>query len=245
LFGYVKGAFTGANSNRQGLFESANGGTIFLDEIGEMTLAMQVKLLRVLQEMKVRPVGGSTEIDIDARVIAATNRDLHRMVEEKTFREDLFYRISVIPIEVPPLRDRKEDIPLLANHFLKHFAPSVGRDISRINRESLQKMCEYEWPGNVRQLENAMERSVALETTDELHVEVPERAKAMAAAAAAGGASREVTAEGVDFELYIADIEKQLITSALKHAGGVQTKAADLLNVSYRSFRHLLKKYNI
>jgi two-component system response regulator PilR (NtrC family) len=246
LFGYVKGAFTGANSNRQGLFESANGGTIFLDEIGEMSLTMQVKLLRVLQEMKVRPVGGSSEIDIDVRVIAATNRDLNRMVEEKTFREDLYYRISVIPIEVPPLRDRKEDIPLLANHFLKRFAPAVGRDISRIHRDSLQKMCEYEWPGNVRQLENAMERAVALETTTELQVELPERAKAMAAAAAAsGGVSREVTAEGVDFEFYIADIEKQLINSALKQAGGVQTKAADLLNVSYRSFRHLLKKYNI
>jgi len=246
LFGYVKGAFTGANSNRQGLFESANGGTIFLDEIGEMSLTMQVKLLRVLQEMKVRPVGGSSEIDIDVRVIAATNRDLHRMVEEKTFREDLYYRISVIPVEVPPLRERKEDIPLLANHFLKRFAPAVGRDISRIERESLQRMWEYEWPGNVRQLENAMERAVALETSTELHVEPPERAKAMAAAAAAsGGTGKEVTANGVDFEVYIADIEKQLINSALKQAGGVQTKAADLLNVSYRSFRHLLKKYNI
>ena len=246
LFGYVKGAFTGANSNRVGLFEAATGGTIFLDEIGEMSVAMQVKLLRVLQEMKVRPVGGSEEIAIDVRVIAATNRDLQKMVEEKAFREDLFYRISVIPIEVPPLRHRRDDIPLLANHFLKKFAPIVGREISRIERGSLERMIGYDWPGNVRQLENAMERAVALETTNELHVELPERQKAMAAAATNGASSvREVPADGVDFEGYIADIERSLIQSALKQANGVQTRAADLLKVSYRSFRHLVKKYDI
>jgi two-component system response regulator PilR (NtrC family) len=246
LFGYVKGAFTGANSNREGLFEAATGGTIFLDEIGEMSVAMQVKLLRVLQEMKVRPVGGAEEISIDVRVIAATNRDLQKMVEEKAFREDLFYRISVIPIEVPPLRHRRDDIPLLANHFLKKFAPMVAREISRIERASLERMCAYEWPGNVRQLENAMERAVALETSSELHVELPERQKAMAAAATNGATTvREVPSDGVDFEGYIADIEKSLIQSALKQANGVQTRAADLLKVSYRSFRHLVKKYDI
>lgn len=246
LFGYVKGAFTGAISNRAGLFEAATGGTIFLDEIGEMSVAMQVKLLRVLQEMKVRPVGGAEEVTIDVRVIAATNRDLQKMVEEKSFREDLFYRISVIPIEVPPLRHRRDDIPLLANHFLKKFAPIVGREISRIERSSLERMIGYEWPGNVRQLENSMERAVALETTNELHVELPERQKAMAAAATNGASTvREVPADGVDFEGYIADIEKSLIQSALKQANGVQTRAADLLKVSYRSFRHLVKKYDI
>jgi two-component system, NtrC family, response regulator PilR len=246
LFGYVKGAFTGANSNRVGLFEAATGGTIFLDEIGEMSVAMQVKLLRVLQEMKVRPVGGAEEIAIDVRVIAATNRDLQKMVEEKAFREDLFYRISVIPIEVPPLRHRRDDIPLLANHFLKKFAPIVGREISRIDRGSLERMINYDWPGNVRQLENAMERAVALETTSELHVDLPERQKAMAAAATNGASTvREVPADGVDFEGYIADIERSLIQSALKQANGVQTRAADLLKVSYRSFRHLVKKYDI
>lgn len=246
LFGYVKGAFTGAISNRAGLFEAATGGTIFLDEIGEMSVAMQVKLLRVLQEMKVRPVGGAEEVTIDVRVIAATNRDLQKMVEEKSFREDLFYRISVIPIEVPPLRHRRDDIPLLANHFLKKFAPIVGREISRIARSSLERMIGYEWPGNVRQLENSMERAVALETTNELHVELPERQKAMAAAATNGASTvREVPADGVDFEGYIADIEKSLIQSALKQANGVQTRAADLLKVSYRSFRHLVKKYDI
>jgi two-component system response regulator PilR (NtrC family) len=246
LFGYVKGAFTGANSNREGLFEAATGGTIFLDEIGEMSVAMQVKLLRVLQELKVRPVGGAEEIPIDVRVIAATNRDLQKMVEEKAFREDLFYRISVIPIEVPPLRNRRDDIPLLANHFLKKFAPMVGREIARIERTSLERMLAYDWPGNVRQLENAMERAVALETTNELHVELPERQKAMAAAATNGASTvREVPADGVDFEGYIADIERSLIESALKQANGVQTRAADLLKVSYRSFRHLVKKYDI
>jgi two-component system response regulator PilR (NtrC family) len=246
LFGYVKGAFTGANSNREGLFEAATGGTIFLDEIGEMSVAMQVKLLRVLQELKVRPVGGAEEIPIDVRVIAATNRDLQKMVEEKAFREDLFYRISVIPIEVPPLRNRRDDIPMLANHFLKKFAPMVGREIDRIERTSLERMLAYEWPGNVRQLENAMERAVALETSNELHVELPERQKAMAAAATNGASTvREVPADGVDFEGYIADIERSLIESALKQANGVQTRAADLLKVSYRSFRHLVKKYDI
>jgi two-component system, NtrC family, response regulator PilR len=168
------------------------------------------------------------------------------MVEEKTFREDLYYRISVIPIEVPPLRQRKEDVPLLANHFLKRFAPAVGREINRIEPQSLARLCEYDWPGNVRQLENAMERAVTLETSSELRVEVPERARAMAASANGSAAlTVQVSADGIDFERHIADIEKTLIQNALKQANGVQTKAADLLKVSYRSFRHLLKKYDI
>src|SRR5262244_2273962 len=188
LFGYVKGAFTGANQNKRGLFEVADGGTIFLDEIGEMTLAMQVKLLRVLQERTIRPVGGTNEIAIDVRVIAATNRDLEKQVAENSFREDLYYRLNVIPIRVPPLRERREDIPLLVNHFLKKYASAAGRSILRVHPSSLDSLCGYEWPGNVRQLENTVERAVALETTDELHVEIPaERPKARAAAAAAGG----------------------------------------------------------
>src|SRR4030081_2080806 len=189
LFGYLKGAFTGANQNKRGLFEVADGGTIFLDEKSEMTLAMQVKLLRVLPERTVRPVGGTAEIAIDVRVIAATNRDLDKAVAENVFREDLYYRLNVIPILVPPLRDRPEDIPLLTNHFLKKYASAAGRSILRVHKESLNSLCGYEWPGNVRQLENTVERAVALETTDELHVELPlERPKARAAAAAAGGA---------------------------------------------------------
>src|SRR5438067_943080 len=146
LFGYVKGAFTGANQNKRGLFEVANQGTIFLDEISEMTVTMQVKLLRVLQERSVRPVGGSSEIPIDVRVIAATNRDLDRQVAEGAFREDLYYRLSVIPVSVPPLRERREDVPLLVSHFLKKYAPAAGKSILRVNTESLSALCGYDWP---------------------------------------------------------------------------------------------------
>ena len=175
LFGYVKGAFTGANQNKRGLFEVADQGTIFLDEISEMTLTMQVKLLRVLQERSVRPVGGTTEIPIDVRVIAATNRDLDKQVAENTFREDLYYRLSVIPVSVPPLRERREDVPLLVNHFLKKYAPAAGKNIMRVNLQSLGALCGYDWPGNVRQLENTIERAVALETGEELQCRTSRR----------------------------------------------------------------------
>ncbi len=253
LFGYVKGAFTGANQNKRGLFEVSDGGTIFLDEIGEMTLAMQVKLLRVLQERTVRPVGSASEIPIDVRVIAATNRDLDKQVAENTFREDLYYRLSVIPIRVPGLRERREDIPLLVNHFLKKYGPAAGKSIERVDPPSLAALCEYEWPGNVRQLENAVERAVALETTTQLHVDLPaERPKAKAAAAAAGipgmpeaSASGAVLPEGLDMEKYVAQIERSLLQAALGQSHGVQTKAADVLGISYRSFRHLMKKYEL
>ena len=253
LFGYVKGAFTGANQNKCGLFEVAHGGTIFLDEISEMTLTMQVKLLRVLQERLVRPVGGTSEIEIDVRVIAATNRDLDQRVAEGTFREDLYYRLSVIPVRVPPLRERQEDIALLVNHFVKKYAPAAGKSIMRVHPQSLAALCDYEWPGNVRQLENTVERAVALETSEELHVELPaERPKAKAAAAAAGvggtmlpSAAGAVLPEGLDMEKYVAQIERSLLQSALNQCSGVQTKAADVLGISYRSFRHLMKKYEL
>jgi two-component system response regulator PilR (NtrC family) len=252
LFGYLKGAFTGANQNKRGLFEVAGGGTIFLDEISEMTPTMQVKLLRVLQERTVRPVGSTSEISIDVRVIAATNRDLDKAVAENVFREDLYYRLNVIPILVPPLRERPEDIPLLANHFLKKYASAAGRGILRVHKESINSLCGYEWPGNVRQLENTVERAVALETADELHVELPgERPKARAAAAAAGQpgltekGSDSILPEGVGMETYVAGIERSLLQNALNQSNGVQTKAADLLSISYRSFRHLMKKYEL
>ena len=252
LFGYVKGAFTGANQNKRGLFEVADGGTIFLDEISEMTLAMQVKLLRVLQERTVRPVGGTSEIAIDVRVIAATNRELDKAVAENVFREDLYYRLSVIPIRVPPLRERREDVALLVNHFLKKYASAAGRNILRLHPSSLEILCDYEWPGNVRQLENTVERAVALETSDELHVELPmERPKARAAAAGAGASglpelgSDLSLPQGIGMENYVAGIERSLLQGALNQSGGVQTKAADLLGISYRSFRHLMKKYSL
>src|SRR5713226_8623672 len=252
LFGYVKGAFTGANQNRRGLFEVADGGTIFLDEISEMTLAMQVKLLRVLQERSVRPVGGTSEIPIDVRVIAATNRDLDRQVAENTFREDLYYRLNVIPIRVPGLRERREDVPLLANHFLKKYAPGAGKSIHGVEAASLETLTGYDWPGNVRQLENTIERAVALETTSELRVELPaERPKARAVAAGAETAISTTVAvgsvlpEGVNMENYVAQIERSLLQTALGQTHGVQVRAADVLVMSYRSFRHLMKKYEL
>src|SRR6266699_2590074 len=251
LFGYVKGAFTGANQNKRGLFEVADQGTIFLDEISEMSLTMQVKILRVLQERCVRPVGGSDEIAIDVRVIAATNRDLDKLVAENTFREDLYYRLSVIPVSVPGLRERREDVPLLVNHFLKKYAPAAGKSILRVNAESLGALCGYDWPGNVRQLENTIERAVALESGEELHVELPvERSKARAAAAGIGGQGHSISPgavlpDGMDMENYVADIERSLLKSALAQSHGVQARAADVLKISYRSFRHLMKKYNL
>ena len=250
LFGYVKGAFTGANQNKRGLFEVADSGTIFLDEIGEMTLPMQVKLLRVLQERCIRPVGSTQETPIDVRVIAATNRDLQDMVANNTFREDLYYRVSVIPINVPPLRERRDDVELLARHFLKKYSTAAQKNISHISPEALGILRSHEWPGNVRQLENAIERAVALETSEELHIELDsDRPKARAAVAGSNGNGNgthpSVPAEGIDFDRYVAGIERSLIESALQQAGGVQTRAAELLKVSYRSFRHLLKKYDI
>src|SRR5215470_3175960 len=251
LFGYVKGAFTGANQNKRGLFEVADGGTIFLDEIGEMALTMQVKLLRVLQERCVRPVGGTDEIAIDVRVIAATNRDLEKQVAENTFREDLYYRLNVIPVTVPPLRDRRDDLPLLVNHFVKKYVSAAGKNIGRVNAESLASLATYDWPGNVRQLENTIERGVALEAGEELHVELPvERVRAKAAAAGVGSDTLSIVPgsvlpEGMDMENYVAEIERTLLKSALAQSNGVQTRAADVLRISYRSFRHLMKKYDL
>src|SRR5947207_10517913 len=251
LFGYVKGAFTGANQNKRGLFEVADSGTIFLDEIGEMTLAMQVKLLRVLRERCLRPVGGTGEIAIDVRVIAATNRDLEKQVAESTFREDLYYRLNVIPIVVPPLRERREDLPLLVNHFVKKYVPAAGKSIAGVNSESLTALATYEWPGNVRQLENTIERAVALATGEELNIELPvERVRARAAAVGAGGDSLTITPGAVlpsdmDMENYVAEIERSLLKSALAQSNGVQARAADVLKISYRSFRHLMKKYEL
>ena len=251
LFGYVKGAFTGAVQNKRGLFEVADGGTIFLDEISEMTLTMQVKLLRVLQERTVRPVGGTSEIPVDVRVIAATNKNLDKSVADGLFREDLYYRLSVIPVQVPPLRERPDDIELLANHFLKKYAPAAGKSIRTIRGTSLEALKEYDWPGNVRQLENTIERAVALEMTEELHVDIPterQKNKPNAAAAAAGVDGNglvSIGAAGIDMEAYVANIEKTLLQQALDQCDGVQTRAADLLKLSYRSFRHLMKKYEL
>ena len=248
LFGYVKGAFTGATQNRRGLFEVANGGTIFLDEISEMSVSMQVKLLRVLQERSLRPVGSTQETAVDVRVIAATNKDLKQMVADHTFREDLYYRVSVIPVQVPPLRERRDDIELLANHFLKKYAAAAQKSILRIKEEALGALRNQDWPGNVRQLENTVERAVAMATGEELRIEIEsDRPLTRAAAANADGSNNHhsLPATGMDLERYVADIERSLIASALDQSGGVQTRAAEMLGVSYRSLRHLLKKYGM
>ena len=243
LFGYVKGSFTGANTNRKGLFEAANTGTIFLDEIGEMSPAMQVKLLRVLQERKLRPVGATEETTVDTRVIAATNRDLGSMVKDGSFREDLFYRISVIPIELPSLRERTDDIPDLANHFAEKFCATSGRTLS-ISESALRLLENYIWPGNVRELEHTVERAVALETTNEIQPErLPEKITNYNPYKIAE--TFEFPEEGVNLTAHMDQLEKTYILEALRRTNGNQTNAAQLLALSVRSLRHLLDKHGI
>src|SRR6202162_4138876 len=190
LFGYMKGSFTGANENRRGLFQAAHGGTLFMDEIGNMSVTMQVELYRVLQEGKVRPIGSTKESDVDVRVIAATNKDLEKEIAEGRFREDLYYRLSVIPIQLPALRERREDIPLLARHFLERFRKSMEKPIEGLSPEAMRRLEAYDWPGNVRELENTMERAVALETQGEVSLRVlPDKIAGYSSALAAGAGS--------------------------------------------------------
>ena len=242
LFGYRKGSFTGATADRKGLFEVADKGTLFLDEIGETSPATQVKLLRVLQERAVRRVGGAEEIPIDVRVIAATNRDLSAMVRDGEFREDLFYRISVFPLELPPLRERAGDIPLLAAHFLDRLNASAVSRIECISHPAMRKLEGYDWPGNVRELENAIERAFILETAGEIS------AATLSVGVSAALRSKSVPvipAEGLDFETYMEDLQREYFEAALKRSGGVQVKAAELLGIPYRSFRHYMRKFNV
>jgi two-component system, NtrC family, response regulator PilR len=251
LFGYSKGAFTGANENRQGLFKAANKGTLFLDEIGNMSLSMQVKLFRALQEGKVRPVGSNEETEIDVRVIAATNKDLDKAIADGEFREDLYYRLSVIPIQLPPLRERRDDIPLLARSFLERFRKTMEKPLEGISPEAMHLMEEYEWPGNVRELENTMERSVALETGTMISAAVlPEKISRRAAVETSSNREVEtppthIPEGGINLEKHIQDMEKAYIIAALDASEGVGTHAAEKLKMSYRSFRHYSKKYNI
>jgi len=246
LFGYMKGAFTGAAANKKGLFEYASGGTLFLDEIGETSLPMQVKLLRALQERRIRPVGGNEEIEVDVRVIAASNRDLQLMVQEKEFREDLFYRISVIPIEMPPLRKRTSDISLLAFHFLEKFNRQMGKAVRGITSESIRLLEHYPWPGNVRELENAVERAMALEKSEEITADsLPERVIQGTPSLVDQETLSQLPDEGLDLERHMEGIERKLLEAALVRSNGVRTQAAELLKMSYRSFRHYAKKYGI
>jgi two-component system response regulator PilR (NtrC family) len=250
LFGYMKGAFTGANENRQGLFQAAHGGTLFMDEIGNMSLAMQVKLYRVLQEGKVRPLGSTEETDVDVRVIAATNKDPEKEIAEGRFREDLYYRLSVIPIHLPPLRERRDDIPLLARHFLERFRKAMEKPVEGVAPEAMRLLEAFDWPGNVRELENTLERAVALETGKTVSVNVlPEKITRYHTSTLVGAASAlgraKLGEEGMDFEKHVAEVERSYLLAALEAAGGVRTRAAELLRMSYRSFRHYAKKHGI
>jgi DNA-binding NtrC family response regulator len=245
LFGYVRGAFTGATANRKGLFEAANHGTIFLDEIGEMSPTMQVKLLRVLQERKVRPVGAHEETTIDARVIAATNRDLAAMVKQGTFREDLYYRISVIPIELPPLREKREDIPDLVEHFVQKFCTQTGRSLS-VSEKAMEMLERYSWPGNVRELEHTIERAVALERTERIQPEaLPQAVTNYNPARSASSSAFDLPEEGLNLTAHLEHLEKSYILEALRRTGGNQTRAAEILHLSVRSLRHLLDKHGV
>src|SRR5271155_5356011 len=250
LFGYVKGAFTGANENRHGLFHAANGGTLFMDEIGNMSVTMQVKLYRVLQEGKVRAIGSTEESDVDVRIIAATNKDLAKEIAEERFREDLYYRLSVIPIHLPPLRERRDDIPLLAREFLGRFSKSMSKKIEGIEPEAMRRLEVYGWPGNVRELENTIERAIALESSNRISVDaLPEKIQThfqdAVPQAAHNGNGLCLPAEGLSLEEHIQSLERSYLLAALERSGGVRTQAAGLLKMSYRSFRHYAKKYGV
>ncbi|HEY2117526.1 MAG TPA: sigma 54-interacting transcriptional regulator, partial [Candidatus Angelobacter sp.] len=227
-----------------------HGGTLFLDEIGNMSPAMQVKLYRVLQEGKIRPLGSTDESDVDVRIITATNRDLEKAIAANEFREDLFYRLSVIPIHLPPLRERREDIPLLARAFLDRFRLAMGKPVEGIEPQAMAQLETYDWPGNVRELENTMERSVALETGSVISLSVlPEKIRYGVAGTNGASAPKNgkpvILDGGIDLEQYIQDTERAYILAALEASDGVGTHAAELLKMNYRSFRHYAKKYNI
>jgi two-component system response regulator PilR (NtrC family) len=255
LFGHMRGAFTGADTNKKGLVEVAERGSIFLDEIGEMNATMQVKLLRVLQDRRFRRLGGTEEVQADIRVIAATNQDLPKLVSEGRFREDLFYRINVIPIHLPPLRERREDIPLLAEHFLPKYAGLMGKEVRGISQEAHDLLNAYDWPGNVRELENVIERAVALEQTPAVlpetlpeHIRAgrPSRATVITAGTAAGAsATLPELGAGFDLEAQGEEFYRHYLGLALERADGVQVKAADMLGMSFRSFRYYVKKYKL
>ena len=243
LFGHERGAFTGAHQAKEGMFEAGHGGTVFLDEIGELPMALQVKLLRVLQDRKVKRVGGTSEAPVDVRLIAATNRDLSEDVATGRFREDLFYRLNVIRVEVPPLRERGDDVLLLAETFLSRFAESTGREALGLSHRASEALRSYAFPGNVRELENLMERAATLADGDEIDVdllpsELSERREP------AGGPLAEV---GADFDLqrHLDDLERAYLEKALREAGGVKTEAARLLGVTFRSLRYRLTKHGI
>ena len=248
LFGHRKGAFTGAVENKEGLFEASQGGTVFLDEIAELTPAIQVKLLRVVHEKVFKRVGDTKDIEVDARIVSATNKNLEDEVIAGNFREDLFYRLNVIHIDTPPLRERKEDLPALAQHFLEKFSRDMGKSIHKLSSYALDLLSRYDFPGNIRELENMIERSVATASTNIIlpeslalssHKQAQIKEKALEADTPLGP---EIPPNGVDLEGLLAETERQYVQKALTLSGGVKQKAADLLGITGRNLRYRLEK---
>jgi len=243
LFGHVKGSFTGAVATTSGLFAAADGGTLFLDEITEVPASVQVKLLRAIQEREIRRVGDTRDIKVDVRLIAASNRDLTRAVADGILREDLFYRLNVIPIHLPPLRDRREDIPLLVMHFIRKIAPQVGKQVVGVTPEALAILESYHWPGNIRELENVVERAIVLGSGDMLGVDaIPPHLRHSRVET---DVSVELPETGIHLEAVLDRIEHRYIALALERTGGVQTRAAELLRLSFRQFRYKLQKHGL
>ena len=244
LFGYMKGSFSGAHADKPGLFEVAHMGTIFLDEIGELPPFLQVKLLRVVQEKTFRRIGGTEDIKVDVRIISATNQDLEQKVKNSGFREDLYYRLNVIPVKIPPLRERNEDIPLLAKYFIEKYSKEFGKEITKISPYANRLLMEYPFPGNVRELENIIERSVALETTNIILPEnliMPGTGEIDENTVLSAG----IPEKGINLNEELARVEKLLIKKALQKANGSKTKAAKYLNISFDSLRYRLEKPDI
>jgi len=245
LFGHMKGAFTGAISNKRGLFEAADGGTIFLDEVGELPLSMQVKLLRVIQDREFTRVGGTEPVRVDVRIISATNKELEEAVRKGEFREDLFYRLNVIQLRLPTLRERKDDIPLLAQHFLSLFSAELGKNIHRISSEAMWLLMNYDYPGNVRELQNMIERAVALESSNTLTAQNLSSYMDEQRDLTRGNINLVIPKEGIDLEQVVESIEKTLILKALEKTKGIKKRAAELLHINFRSMRYRLEKYGI
>lgn len=246
LFGHEKGAFTGAIRDRKGRFELAQGGTIFLDEIGDMSPSLQVKVLRVIQEKQFERIGGVKTIDVDVRIITATNQNLEKAVADKQFREDLFYRINVIPINLPPLRERGSDISILANHFLMHFNQLKKKNIERITPDTVSHLMRYNWPGNVRELQNLIEMLVVMKDEGEISIDdLPAKIRNAAGENAGSGTTTTISEEGIDFNEQVSRMEKELLLKALKISGGVKNRAAKLLNLNRTTLVEKLKRLNI
>ncbi len=240
FFGYMRGSFTGAHADKPGLFEAASGGTIFLDEIGDLPSILQVKLLRVVQEKTFRRIGGAEDIKVNVRIISATNQNLSAKVKDNTFREDLYYRLNVIPIHLPPLRERRDDIPILAKHFIEKYSRDFGKEVKNISVYALELLMNYQFPGNIRELANIIERSVALESSN---IVLPENLRLSETREAAGSfPDYRIAGEGVDLNEELAHIERQWILSALEKSKGSKTKAAELLHVTVDSLRYRIEK---